>query len=40
MPAAVIDAKLKFSKQQIGGRLRQIKLCFQEILLTDDFYDE
>ena len=36
---AVAAAKPKFSKQQITGRLRQLKLLFEEGLLTDDFYD-
>jgi hypothetical protein len=33
-------AKPKFTKQQIVGRLRQLKLLYEEGLLTDDFYDE
>ena len=32
-------AKPKFTKQQIAGRLRELKLLFEEGLLTDDFYD-
>jgi hypothetical protein len=32
--------KPKFTKQQVAGRLRQLKLLFEEGLLTDDFYDE
>jgi hypothetical protein len=35
-PAA---GKPQFTKQQITGRLRQLKLLFEEGLLTDDFYD-
>ena len=35
-PAA---AKAKFTKQQVAARLRQIKLLFEEGLLTEDFYD-
>jgi hypothetical protein len=31
-------AKPKFTKQQIAGRLRQLKLLYEEGLLTDDFY--
>jgi hypothetical protein len=31
-------AKPKFSKQQIVGRLRQLKLLYEEGLLTDEFY--
>jgi hypothetical protein len=30
--------KPKFTKQQIVGRLRQLKLLYEEGLLTDDFY--
>jgi hypothetical protein len=30
--------KPKFSKQQIAGRLRQLKLLYEEGLLSDDFY--
>jgi hypothetical protein len=36
-PAA---AKPKFTKQQIAGRLRQLKRLFEEGMLTDDFYSE
>jgi hypothetical protein len=36
-PPAV--AKPKFTPQQIAGRLRQLKLLYQEGLLTDAFYD-
>ncbi len=32
--------KPKFSKQQVAGRLRQLKFLFEEGLLTDDFYDQ
>ena len=32
-------AKPKFTKQQIVGRLRQLKLLYEEGLFTDDFYD-
>jgi hypothetical protein len=32
--------KPKFTRQQIAGRLRQLKLLFEEGLLTDDFYCE
>jgi hypothetical protein len=35
-PAA---AKPKFTQQQIAGRLRQLKLLYEEGLLTDAFYD-
>ena len=33
-------AKPKFSKQQIVGRLRQLKLLYEEGLLTDAFYHD
>ncbi len=32
--------KPKFTKQQVAGRLRQLKFLFEEGLLTDDFYDQ
>ena len=32
--------KPKFTKQQVAGRLRQLKLLFEDGLLTDDFYDQ
>jgi hypothetical protein len=38
--SGALAAKPKFTKQQIAGRLRQIKLLFAEGLLTDSFYDE
>jgi hypothetical protein len=38
--AVTVAAKPKFTKQQIAGRLRQLKLLFEEGLLTDDFYDD
>jgi hypothetical protein len=34
------SGKPKFTKQQIAGRLRELKLLFEEGLLTDDFYDQ
>jgi hypothetical protein len=37
---ATAPAKPKFSKQQIVGRLRQLKLLYEEGLLTDEFYDQ
>ena len=37
---ASTSPKLKFTKQQIEGRLRQLKLLYEEGLLTDTFYDE
>jgi hypothetical protein len=33
-------AKPKFTKQQIAGRLRQLKLLYEEGLLSNHFYDE
>ena len=35
-----VSGKPKFTKQQIAGRLRELKLLFEDGLLTDDFYDE
>ena len=32
--------KQKFSKQQVAGRLRQLKFLYEEGLLTDTFYDQ
>jgi hypothetical protein len=32
--------KPKFTKKQVAGRLRQLKLLYEEGLLTDDFYDK
>lgn len=32
--------KAKFTKQQVAGRLRQLKLLYEEGLLTQEFYDE
>ncbi|MBI2946847.1 MAG: hypothetical protein HYY23_04320 [Verrucomicrobia bacterium] len=37
---AATAPKPKFTRQQIAGRLRQLKLLFEEGLLTDDFYNE
>jgi hypothetical protein len=34
-----VPGKPKFTKQQVAGRLRELKLFFEEELLTDDFYD-
>jgi hypothetical protein len=31
-------AKAKFTKQQVASRLRQLKLLYEEGLLTDAFY--
>ena len=39
-PASSSGEKAKFSKQQVGGRLRQLKVLFDEWLLTEDFYDQ
>jgi len=41
-PVAAVDpatGKPKFTKQQVAGRLRQLKLLFEDGLLTEDFYD-
>ena len=38
--AATSKLKLKFTKQQVGSRLRQLKLLFEEGFLTDEFYHE
>ena len=35
-----VVSKPKFTKQQIAGRLRQLKLLFEEGMLTDEFYSE
>ena len=35
-----VVTKPKFTKQQIAGRLRQLKLLFEEGMLTDEFYSE
>ena len=35
-----VVTKPKFTKQQIAGRLRQLKLLFEEGMLTDEFYCE
>ena len=41
-PVLVSDtaSKPKFSKQQVAGRLRQLKALYEEGLLTDSFYGE
>jgi len=31
--------KSKFTRGQVAGRLRQLRLLFEEGLLTDDFHD-
>jgi hypothetical protein len=35
-----VPGKPKFTKQQVAGRLRELKLLFEEELLTDDFYEQ
>jgi hypothetical protein len=35
-----VAAKPKFTKQQVAGRLKQLKLLFEEGMLTDTFYNE
>jgi hypothetical protein len=37
--AAPTPAKPKFTSQQIASRLRQLKLLYEDELLSDDFYD-
>jgi hypothetical protein len=38
--SSAASAKPKFTKQQITGRLRELKLLFEDRLLTDDFYEQ
>lgn len=38
--ASSSGAKPKFSKQRVAGRLRQLKILFDDWLLTEDFYDK
>ena len=38
--SAAPPPKPKFTKQQVTQRLRQLKILYEEGLLTDDFYDE
>jgi hypothetical protein len=38
--SSAVVSKPKFTKQQIAGRLRQLKLLFEEGMLTDEFYSE
>jgi len=35
-----LPAKPKFTKQQVAGRLRELKLLFEEGMFTDEFYTE
>jgi hypothetical protein len=37
---AAAAAKPKFTKQQVAGRLRELKLLYEEGLLTDEFYND
>jgi hypothetical protein len=37
-PAAAAPEKPKFTRQQVEGRLRQIKILYEDWLLTDEFY--
>lgn len=39
-PADPAPGKGKFTKQQVAGRLRQIKMLFEDGLLTESFYDQ
>lgn len=34
-----VTNKAKFTKQQVAGRLRELKRLFEDGLITDDFYD-
>jgi hypothetical protein len=38
--ASAPGEKPKFSKQQVAGRLRRLKLLFEDGLFTEGFYDE
>ena len=42
LPASADSAttKPKFTKQQVASRLRQLKILFEDGLITDDFYHE
>jgi hypothetical protein len=35
-----VPAKPKFTKQQVTARLRQLKVLYEEGMLTDEFYEE
>jgi hypothetical protein len=35
-----VSEKPKFTKQQIAGRLRELKLLYEDGLLTADFYEQ
>ena len=35
-----MPAKPKFTKQQVAARLRQLKVLYEEGMLTDEFYEE
>ena len=37
---ATMARRPKFTKQQTGGRLKQLRLLFEEGVLTEDFYCE
>jgi len=37
-PATPAPDKTKFTKQQVAGRLRQLKILYEDWLLTDEFY--
>ncbi|MEI7837677.1 MAG: translation initiation factor IF-2 N-terminal domain-containing protein [Planctomycetota bacterium] len=39
LPPPSTPEKPKFSKEQIAGRVKQLKILFEDYLLTDDFYD-
>jgi hypothetical protein len=40
IPVDPATGKSKFTKQQVAGRLRQIKVLYEEWLITEEFYDQ
>ena len=38
VPSAAVPAAPKFTKQQVAGRLKQLKILYEAGLLTDSFY--
>jgi hypothetical protein len=38
VPSAAVLAAPKFTKQQVAGRLKQLKILYEAGLLTDSFY--
>jgi hypothetical protein len=37
-PGAALPAAPKFTRQQVAGRLKQLKILYEAGLLTDSFY--